>query len=74
METQFTSRSSENRDFVFFLYLWQRFFGYTASNTKGNPAAGNLLQLAFAAALFVLGVIVAALGIKRLAEKEPAKA
>ena len=39
-----------------------------------NPTAGNLLQLAFAAALFVLGVIVAALGIKRLAEKEPAKA
>lgn len=74
METQFTSRSSENRDFVFFLYLWQCFFGYTASNTKGNPTAGNLLQLAFAAALFVLGVIVAALGIKRLAEKEPAKA
>lgn len=56
------------------MYLWQRFFGYTASNTKGNPTAGNLLQLAFAAALFVLGVIVAALGIKRLAGKEPAKA
>ena len=40
----------------------------------GNPTAGNLLQLAFAVALFVLGIIVATLGIKRLAEKEPAKA
>lgn len=35
--------------------------------------AANLLQLAFAAALFVLGIIVAALGMKRLAEKETAK-
>ena len=40
----------------------------------GTPTAGNLLQLAFAVALFVLGIIVAALGIKRLAQKEPAKA
>ena len=40
----------------------------------GAPTAGNLLQLAFAVALFVLGIIVAALGIKRLAQKEPAKA
>ncbi len=38
----------------------------------GNPTPGNLLQLAFAVALFVLGVIVAVLGLKRLAEKEEA--
>ena len=37
----------------------------------GDPTAGNLLQLAFAVALFVLGVIVALLGFKRLAEKAP---
>lgn len=36
----------------------------------GNPTPGNILQLAFAVALFVLGVIVALLGLKRLAEKE----
>lgn len=35
----------------------------------GNPTAGNLLQLAFAIALTILGVIVAGLGVKRLAEK-----
>ena len=40
----------------------------------GAPTAGNLLQLAFALALFVLGVIVAFLGFKRLAEKETFKA
>lgn len=33
-----------------------------------------MLQLAFAVALFILGIIVAALGIKRLAEKQTAKA
>ena len=33
----------------------------------GAPTAGNLLQLAFAAALFVLGVVVAFLGFRRLA-------
>ena len=38
------------------------------------PTAGNLLQLAFAVALFVLGLIVAVLGFRRLAEKEPQKA
>lgn len=37
----------------------------------GTPTAGNLLQLAFAIALFVLGVIVAFLGFRRLAEKAP---
>lgn len=36
----------------------------------GNPTAGNLLQLAFAVALFVLGVIVELLGLKKLMEKE----
>lgn len=36
----------------------------------GNPTPGNILQLAFAIALFVLGVIVAFLGLKRLTEKE----
>ena len=35
----------------------------------GTPTSGNILQLTFAAALFVLGVIVAVLGFKRLAEK-----
>jgi len=35
----------------------------------GDPTPGNILQLAFAVALFVLGVIVALLGFKRLAEK-----
>jgi len=35
----------------------------------GAPTAGNLLQLFFAVALFVLGVIVALLGFKRLSEK-----
>lgn len=39
----------------------------------GNPTAGNVLQLAFAVALFVLGIIVATLGLKRLAEKQTAK-
>lgn len=39
----------------------------------GNPTAGNVLQLAFAVALFVLGILVAALGLKRLAEKQTAK-
>lgn len=38
----------------------------------GNPTAGNILQLAFAAALFVLGLIVALLGFKRLTEKNTA--
>ena len=37
----------------------------------GDPTTGNILQLAFAIALFILGVIVALLGFKRLAEKEP---
>ena len=40
----------------------------------GAPTAGNILQLAFTAALFVLGLIVAALGYKRLAEKVPQEA
>ena len=40
----------------------------------GNPTPGTVLQLAFAVALFALGVIVAALGMKRLAEKDTAKA
>lgn len=40
----------------------------------GTPTAGNLLQLAFAIALFILGVIVALLGLKRLTEKETAAA
>lgn len=35
----------------------------------GNPTPGNILQLVFAVALFVLGVIVACLGFKKLAEK-----
>lgn len=35
-----------------------------------DPTPGNILQLAFAVALFVLGIIVAMLGLKRLAEKE----
>jgi len=35
----------------------------------GNPTPGNILQLVFAVALFVLGIIVALLGFKRLAEK-----
>ena len=38
----------------------------------GNPTPSNLLQMAFAAALFVLGIIVAVLGLKRLAEKKAA--
>ena len=38
----------------------------------GAPTAGNLLQLAFAIALFVLGLIVAALGFKKLAKKNAA--
>ena len=38
----------------------------------GAPTAGNILQLAFAIALFILGVIVACLGLKRLTEKVPA--
>jgi len=36
----------------------------------GNPTPGNILQLVFAIALFILGVIVALLGLKRLTEKE----
>ena len=36
----------------------------------GDPTPGNILQLVFAIALFVLGVIVAILGLKRLGEKE----
>lgn len=40
----------------------------------GAPTAGNLLQLVFAVALFVLGVIVALQGLKKLTEKEEAKA
>lgn len=40
----------------------------------GAPTAGNLLQLAFAVALFVLGVIVALQGLKKLTEKEEAAA
>jgi len=36
----------------------------------GNPTPGNILQLAFAIALFILGVIVALLGLKRLTEKD----
>ena len=40
----------------------------------GDPTAGNILQLAFAVALFILGLIVAALGFKRLAEKVPQEA
>ena len=32
----------------------------------GNPSAGNLLQLAFAIALMILGVIVAIEGLKKL--------
>lgn len=35
-----------------------------------NPTPGNILQFAFAIALFVLGVIVACLGFKKLSEKE----
>ena len=38
----------------------------------GAPTAGNILQLVFAIALFILGVIVACLGLKRLTEKVPA--
>ncbi|MCQ2405743.1 MAG: carbon starvation protein A [Oscillospiraceae bacterium] len=38
----------------------------------GNPTPGNLLQLAFAIALTILGVIVAALGVKRLTETKKA--
>lgn len=45
--------------------LIQKMTGLIAS-----PTPGNILQLAFAAALFVLGVIVAFLGFQRLAEKE----
>lgn len=40
----------------------------------GSHTAGNLLQLAFAVALFVLGVIVALQGLKKLTEKEEAAA
>lgn len=38
----------------------------------GDPTPGNILQLAFAVALFVLGVIVAMLGLKKLFGKEAA--
>lgn len=44
--------------------LVQKIFALIAA-----PTAGNLLQLAFAVALTVLGVIVAGLGVKRLSEK-----
>lgn len=37
-------------------------------------AAGDILQLTFAVALFILGVIVAAQGLRKMLEKEPAKA
>lgn len=40
----------------------------------GAPTAGNILQLAFAVALFILGVMVAFMGLKKLTEKEPQKA
>ena len=36
----------------------------------GNPTPGNILQLAFAIALFILGVIVELLGLKKLVEKK----
>ncbi len=39
----------------------------------GEPSAENILQLAFAAALFILGLIVASLGFRRLTEKLPPK-
>ena len=39
----------------------------------GNPTPGNILQLVFAVLLFVLGVVVALLGLKRLVEKPQAK-
>ncbi len=38
------------------------------------PTAGNILQLAFAVALFILGVMVAFMGLKKLTEKAPQKA
>ncbi|MBQ6544274.1 MAG: carbon starvation protein A [Lachnospiraceae bacterium] len=40
----------------------------------GAPTAGNILQLAFAVALFILGVMVAFMGLKKLTEKAPQKA
>jgi carbon starvation protein len=40
----------------------------------GAPTAGNILQLAFAVALFILGVMVAFMGLRKLTEKEPQKA
>lgn len=38
-------------------------------NLVGNPTPGNILQLVFAIVLFILGVIVALLGLKKLMEK-----
>ena len=49
--------------------LIQKIFSLIAA-----PTPGNILQLAFAVALFILGVIVALLGFKRLAEKAPERA
>lgn len=40
----------------------------------GNPTPGNILQFAFAIALFILGVIVALLGLKKLTGKDEEKA
>ncbi len=40
----------------------------------GAPTAGNLMQLAFAVALLILGVIVALLGFRKLAETSLQKA
>ena len=40
----------------------------------GNPTPGNVLQLIFAIALFVLGIIVALLGLRRLVEKNTTEA
>jgi len=36
----------------------------------GNPTAGNILQLVFAVALFILGVLVAIQGITKLVKKD----
>ena len=49
--------------------LVQKIFSLIAA-----PTPGNLMQLAFAIALFILGVIVALLGLKRLTEDTPQKA
>lgn len=52
----------------------QRGKGFPGGSALGFTNLLLMLQLAFAVALFVLGIIVAALGIKRLAEKQTAKA